>query len=152
MFVSFVTSWLLPRSSHFTRAAERVFRLTAGAEQADSGCWNAASVRRYSTATRGRCVSPSRGAALVPHARSVLEAWEAGVAAVRAAEQTRHSTLIVGMSTSLGRDGLLPAIRSRFNDRLPSVTLKLHQVGWDDPTAGLGDGSTDVAFGLATAS
>ena len=50
------------------------------------------------------------------------------------------------MSTSPGRDGLLPAIRSRFSQALPSARLALRQVGWEDPTAGLADGLSDIAF------
>lgn len=58
----------------------------------------------------------------------------------------QRSTLVVGMSTSPGRGGLLPAIRSRFAAARPEAVLRLRQVGWEDPTAGLADGSSDVAF------
>lgn len=37
-------------------------------------------------------------------------------------------------------------IRSRFNDQHPEAALTLRQVGWDDPTAGLAEGSSDVAM------
>ncbi|MCZ0989393.1 LysR substrate-binding domain-containing protein [Streptomyces diastatochromogenes] len=50
------------------------------------------------------------------------------------------------MSTSPGRGGLLPAIRSRFTAAHPEATARLRQVSWEDPTAGLADGSADVAF------
>ncbi|MEU0003473.1 LysR substrate-binding domain-containing protein [Streptomyces sp. NPDC006314] len=86
------------------------------------------------------------GEALLPHARKVLAAWEAGAAAVEAAKAVQRSTLLVGMSTSPGRGGLLPAIRSRFTTAHPDVTVRLRQLSWDDPTAGLADGETDIAF------
>jgi DNA-binding transcriptional LysR family regulator len=50
------------------------------------------------------------------------------------------------MSTSPGRGGLLPAIRSRFTALHPDAAVELRQVSWDDPTAGLADGTVDVAF------
>ncbi|MCP2352548.1 LysR substrate-binding domain-containing protein [Nonomuraea roseoviolacea] len=50
------------------------------------------------------------------------------------------------MSTSPGRGGLLPAIRSRFTALHPEATVRLRQVGWEDATAGLADGAADVAF------
>jgi DNA-binding transcriptional LysR family regulator len=63
--------------------------------------------------------------------------------AVRAAAR---GTLVVGMSTSPGRGGLLPAIRSRFTAAHPEVSVRLRQVSWEDPTAGLAGGEADVAF------
>jgi DNA-binding transcriptional LysR family regulator len=50
------------------------------------------------------------------------------------------------MSTSPVRGGLLPAIRSRFTATHPKAVIRLRQVNWEDPTAGLADGSADVAF------
>jgi DNA-binding transcriptional LysR family regulator len=50
------------------------------------------------------------------------------------------------MTTSPGRGGLLPAIRSRFTAAHPEIRLKLRQVGWEDPTAGLANRTSDVAF------
>src|ERR1700744_6408515 len=97
---------------HFTRAAEGLF-----VSQPALSKQIRMLERSFGTALFERDARQVRlteeGMALLPHARSVLEAWDAGVVAVQAAAQTRHSTLIVGMSTSLGRDGLLPAIRSR---------------------------------------
>ncbi|MDF3148774.1 LysR family substrate-binding domain-containing protein, partial [Streptomyces sp. T21Q-yed] len=45
-----------------------------------------------------------------------------------------------------GRGGLLPAIRSRFTAAHPDTVLRLRQVSWEDPTAGLAGGDADVAF------
>lgn len=86
------------------------------------------------------------GRALLPHARRVLEAWEEGADAVARARAARRTTLVVGMSTSPGRGGLLPAIRSRFTAAHPEAAVRLRQVSWEDPTAGLADGEADVAF------
>ncbi|NDZ73007.1 LysR family substrate-binding domain-containing protein, partial [Streptomyces sp. SID10362] len=49
-------------------------------------------------------------------------------------------------STSPGRGGLLPAIRSRFTAAHPEAVVRLRQMGWEDSTAGLADGTADVAY------
>ncbi len=85
------------------------------------------------------------GAALLPQARQVLAAWELGEAAVAAAKATQAAVLTIGISTSPGR-GILPAIRSRFGTAFPHAKPVLRQFSWEDPSAGLADGSSDVAF------
>ncbi|MFC9896035.1 LysR family transcriptional regulator [Nocardia sp. NPDC127579] len=85
------------------------------------------------------------GAALLPQARLVLAAWETARVAVESAKAAQAATLTIGISTSPGR-GLLPAVRSRFTATYPTAKTVLRQVGWADPTAGLADGSADLAF------
>ncbi|MFE3450059.1 LysR family substrate-binding domain-containing protein [Nonomuraea sp. NPDC059194] len=55
------------------------------------------------------------------------------------------SRLTVGMSTSVGR-GLSGTLRERFTERRPGCDLRLRQVNWTDPKAGLAEGEVDVAF------
>lgn len=86
------------------------------------------------------------GEALLPHALRILDQWDAAQQAMAAAKDTLQSRLVVGMSTSPGRRGMLPAIRSRFSADCPQAQLALRQVDWTDPSAGLADGSCDVAF------
>ncbi|MFF0000356.1 LysR family transcriptional regulator [Streptomyces avermitilis] len=85
------------------------------------------------------------GKALLPHAREVLAAWQAAEAAVEEVKTAERRTLVIGMSTSPGR-GLLPALRTRLVSRHPDAQPVLRQVNWADPSAGLADGSSDVAF------
>jgi len=85
----------------------------------------------------------SQGSALLPVARDVLAAWDRGYADARAAAHPQQ--LVVGMQTAVGRDLQRPAV-ARFRSMLPGWTVSLRLVGWDDPTAGLGDGTSDVAF------
>ncbi|KAA5832500.1 LysR family transcriptional regulator [Saccharopolyspora hirsuta] len=85
------------------------------------------------------------GEALLPRAREVLAAWRAAEAAVEEAKAAERHTLVIGMSTSPGR-GLLPALRTRLASLRPDARPVLRQVGWADPSAGLADGSSDVAF------
>jgi DNA-binding transcriptional LysR family regulator len=85
------------------------------------------------------------GEALLPHARATLAGWQAAEEAVAGAKAAERASLVIGMSTSPGR-GLLPALRARLLSAHPQARPALRQVTWADPTAGLADGSSDVAF------
>lgn len=84
-----------------------------------------------------------QGEALLPVARELLERWNAGVETARAAAPT--GTLVIGMQTAVGR-GLQQEALGTFRERLPGWEVSLRLVGWDDPSGGLADGSSDVAF------
>jgi DNA-binding transcriptional LysR family regulator len=130
---------------HFTRAAERLFVSQPALSK---------QVRMLERQLGGPLFERDRqqvrltrmGAALLPHARRVLAAWGTAWEAAEQARSEQQATLVTGMSTSPGRGGLLPAIRSRFTAAHQDATVRLRQVGWDDTTAGLADGSSDVAF------
>ncbi|WP_052851901.1 LysR family transcriptional regulator [Streptomyces avicenniae] len=130
---------------HFTRAAERLY-----VSQPALSKQIRALERQLGAPLLVRGRGPVRltpvGAALLPHARRVLAAGEAAWSAVETAKAEQRATLVIGMSTSPGRSGLLPAVRSRFTAGFPEAELRLRQVGWEDPTAGLADGSSDLAF------
>ncbi|ANP54836.1 DNA-binding transcriptional LysR family regulator [Streptomyces griseochromogenes] len=130
---------------HFTRAAEKLYVSQPALSKQIRVLERQLGAELLRRDRHGVALTAA-GEALLPHAREVLAAWEAGAAAVEAAKAAQRSTLVVGMSTSPGRGGLLPAIRSRFTAAHPEVTARLRQVGWEDPTAGLADGSADVAF------
>ncbi|MEU6282142.1 LysR family transcriptional regulator [Streptomyces sp. NPDC047028] len=130
---------------HFTRAAEGLYVSQPALSKqirALERQLGAELLRR----DRHGVVLTAAGEALLPHARKVLAAWADGAAAVEAAKAAQRSTLTVGMSTSPGRGGLLPAIRSRFTAAHPEAIARLRQTSWEDPTAGLADGGADVAF------
>ena len=130
---------------HFTRAAERLYvsqpALSKQIRLLERNLGAALFVRDRREVRLTRV-----GEALVPHARRVLGAWDEAWAALEAAKAAERTRLVIGMSTSPGRGGLLPAIRSRFTEELPAAELVLRQVGWSDSTAGLADGGCDVAF------
>jgi DNA-binding transcriptional LysR family regulator len=85
------------------------------------------------------------GAVLVSHARDVLDRWDVGVAAVNEAAGRARRVLVVGIQTSVGRD-LQRRTLAGFADRQPDWRLSLRLFSWDDPTAGLADRTSDVAF------
>ncbi|MFG3204956.1 LysR family transcriptional regulator [Streptomyces sp. NPDC048192] len=130
---------------HVTRAAEKLYVSQPALSKQIRALERQLGAELFRRGRHGVALTPA-GEALLPHARTVLAAWEAGAAAVEAAKAAQRSTLVVGMSTSPGRGGLLPAVRSRFTAAHPGVTVRLRQMSWDDPTAGLADGTADVAF------
>ncbi|MFB7447034.1 MULTISPECIES: LysR family transcriptional regulator [unclassified Streptomyces] len=130
---------------HFTRAAERLYVSQPALSKQVRSLERQLGAPLFDRDRQGVALTPV-GTALLPHARAVLAAWEEGEAAVGRARAAADGTLVVGMSTSPGRGGLLPAIRSRFTEAHPEARLRLRQVGWEDPTAGLADGTSDVAF------
>jgi DNA-binding transcriptional LysR family regulator len=130
---------------HFTRAAERLFISQPALSKQIRALERSLGVALLMR--EGRSVSLTRaGEVLLPYARETLAAWDRGLLAIAESKRVAASTLVVGMSTSPGRGGLLPAIRSRFSAAAPLAQLELRQVGWEDPTSGLADGSSDVAF------
>jgi DNA-binding transcriptional LysR family regulator len=130
---------------HFTRAAERLFVSQPALSKQVRMLERQLGAPLFDRSPQGVRLTPV-GAALLPHARRVLAAWDAGQAAAERAKSRQRATLVVGMSTSPGRGGLLPAIRSRFTAAHPEATVNLRQVSWDDSTAGLAEGRADVAF------
>ncbi|RVX45285.1 LysR family transcriptional regulator [Nonomuraea polychroma] len=84
-----------------------------------------------------------QGEVLLPFARELLERWAAGLENARAAAAT--GTLVIGIQTAVGR-GLQQAALRRFRKAMPGWEVSLRLVGWDDPSGGLLDGSSDVAF------
>jgi DNA-binding transcriptional LysR family regulator len=129
---------------HFGRAAERLFISQPALSKQIRALERQLGAPLFDRDRRTVTLTPV-GLALLPHARTILAEWTTARAAVDAAKTTQAATLVIGMSTSPGR-GLLPAIRSRVTERFPQISITLRQIAWGDPTAGLGDGSTDVAF------
>ncbi|MEU0025489.1 LysR family transcriptional regulator [Streptomyces sp. NPDC006335] len=130
---------------HFTRAAERLYVSQPALSKQIRALERQLGVELFRRDPRGVLLTEA-GEALLPHARQVLEAWAAADSAMATARAAGRGTLVVGMSTSPGRGGLLPAIRSRFTAAHPEAVVRLRQMGWQDPTAGLADGETEVAF------
>jgi DNA-binding transcriptional LysR family regulator len=130
---------------HFTQAAERLFISQPALSKQVKRLERQLGAPLFDRGREGVRLTPV-GEALLPHARRVLAAWDSGWAEAERAKSRQRATLVAGMSTSPGRGGLLAAIRSRFTALHPEAILQLRQVSWDDPTAGLADGTVDVAF------
>ncbi|MGW7272619.1 LysR family transcriptional regulator [Streptomyces sp. NPDC054864] len=130
---------------HFTRAAERLFVSQPALSKQIRALERQLGAELFARGHRGVRLT-SVGAALLPQAQRVLEHWRSAITAVEHAKAGERATLAVGMSTRPARGGLLPAIRSRFGDSLPEAEIRLRQVSWEDASAGLADGTADVAF------
>ncbi|MGY0489529.1 LysR substrate-binding domain-containing protein [Streptomyces sp. WG-D5] len=130
---------------HFTRAAERLYVSQPGLSKQIRMLEKQLGVALFERDRRDVRLTEV-GAALLPHAQRVVAEWEAAQKTVARLVADRAAALVVGMSTSPGRGGVLPAIRSRFTAAHPEARLRVRQVTWDDPTAGLADGTSDVAF------
>ncbi|WP_406122535.1 LysR family transcriptional regulator [Streptomyces sp. NBC_00989] len=130
---------------HFTRAAERLYVSQPALSKQIRALERQLGAELFRRDRQGVALTAA-GAALLPYAERVLAVWAEGASALAEVSAAERSTLVVGMSTSPGRGGLLPAIRSRFTAAHPEANVRLRQVSWDDPTAGLADGDADVAF------
>ncbi|MFG2778758.1 LysR family transcriptional regulator [Streptomyces prunicolor] len=130
---------------HFTRAAEKLYVSQPALSKQIRALERQLGAELFRRDRQGVALTAA-GAALLPYAQRVLAVWAEGASALAEVGAAERSTLVVGMSTSPGRGGLLPAIRSRFTAARPEANVRLRQVSWADPTAGLADGDADVAF------
>ncbi|GAA3387228.1 LysR family transcriptional regulator [Cryptosporangium minutisporangium] len=92
--------------------------------------------------TRRSVALTAAGAALLPHARRILQQWDD---ARRAVAGANDAVLTVGFQTRISR-GLLPAVTVAMERLLPGRQLRFRQISWADPTTGLGSGEVDVAI------
>lgn len=133
-----VAEWL-----SFTLAAESLFLSQPAVSKQVRGLEARLGTALLVRGHRSVALTPA-GAALLPHARRVLCAWDDGVASVRAATETERTTVTLGFQTRIGR-GLVPALVDRLALELPDWRLAFRQVSWDDPSVGLANGEVDVA-------
>ena len=85
------------------------------------------------------------GEALLPRAREVLGDWDRALAEATQRARAAAATLRVGFQTSVAGALYRLAVTCFRNDHPGwSVELKLHP--WSDPTAGLLDDTSDIAF------
>ncbi|TDB76251.1 LysR family transcriptional regulator [Micromonospora sp. KC723] len=127
---------------HFTRAAERLFVSQPALSKQIRALETTLGFRLFRRGTRGVRLTPA-GEAFLPAARAAIAAFARGFEAARALADRRVFT--VGMQTAVGRNLQRPALQ-RFRELTENWTVSMRLVGWHDPTAGLGDGSSDVAF------
>jgi DNA-binding transcriptional LysR family regulator len=129
---------------HFTRAAARLLITTPSLSQQVRRLEGQLGVRLFDRSSTGVRLTAS-GELLLPHARRTLAAAEELAAhAVRLAQGQTTALRLGFISYSLTE----PARRllSDYARREPAVDLQLRQYEWDDPSAGLLDGSSDAAL------
>ena len=129
---------------NFTRAAERLVlaqqALSAQVRQLETRL----GTRLFERTTRQVRLTEA-GELLLPHARAVLEALDAGMQEVEAAQRVAGAVLRVGLSgTSMVP--LTSETMRRLSARHPEVRLVVSNAGLNQPAAGLHEGTVDVAF------
>ncbi|HEU0236167.1 MAG TPA: LysR substrate-binding domain-containing protein [Candidatus Limnocylindrales bacterium] len=130
---------------NFTRAAERLHL----AQQALS-----ASIRRLEdqlgvalfVRTTRRVELTAAGSVLVDGARAVIDAASDVLERVQQVAEGRRGRLTVGFSTAAGGVPIVREILRRFAESAPDVDIRTVEHDFSDPTAGLYDGTSDVAF------
>ncbi|MGI5212691.1 LysR family transcriptional regulator [Plantactinospora sp. CA-290183] len=127
---------------HFTRAAERLFVSQPALSKQIRALERRLGFLLFARETRGVRLTPG-GEALLPAAREAIAVVTRGLEAARALADRQVFT--VGMQTAVGRDLQRPALR-RFREVAKNWTVSMRLVGWEEPTAGLADGTSDVAF------
>ncbi|HSJ20344.1 MAG TPA: LysR family transcriptional regulator [Nocardioidaceae bacterium] len=129
---------------HFTRAAARLLITTPSLSQQVRRLEGQLGVRLFDRSSTGVRLTAS-GELLLPHARRTLAAAEELAASAVRLAQGQTTVLRLGfISYSLTE----PARRllTEYARCEPDVDLQLRQYEWDDPSAGLLDGSSDAAL------
>lgn len=85
------------------------------------------------------------GEVLLEESQRLLAAAERMVSLTQEAGQRKRGTLTVGFQANAAAE-LTPKILASFKRRHPGVQVRMRSHGFADPTAGLADGSSDVAF------
>src|SRR5260370_31871462 len=129
---------------NFPRAAERLHLSQPALSKQIRGLEIALRAQLFQR-DRRQVALTAGGTALDAVARDLLRSWDEGVAAVAEAAAQEARQLRVGTLTSIGR-ALYPAVIGRFGRYQPGWQAQLRSFGWGDPTAGLRDQVTDVAF------
>jgi DNA-binding transcriptional LysR family regulator len=93
---------------------------------------------------RGAVTTPA-GEAFVADARAAVIAFDAAID--RAGRRARGETgqITVGFTAAAALE-LMPLVLAAFGERYPDVDVRLHESSFADPTGGLADGDSDVAF------
>ena len=85
----------------------------------------------------------SAGEALLHRARNLLEDWDAATKEVTTLARKEQSVLVIGLQTGVGR-GMLHTLKQALN--AIQWRPELHQVAWNDATAGVEAGDCDAGF------
>ncbi|MEV0276579.1 LysR substrate-binding domain-containing protein [Streptomyces sp. NPDC050610] len=85
------------------------------------------------------------GAEFLADARAAVEAFDSAVRAARLAGAGKSGRLTVGFLVAAAME-FAPLVLKTFDRRFPEVDVEVREFDFNDTSAGLADGSTDVAF------
>ncbi|MGW1202609.1 LysR family transcriptional regulator [Streptomyces cyaneofuscatus] len=129
---------------HFSRAAAKLFVAQQSLSKQISQLEAELGTPLLQRTSRKVELTPA-GEVFLAAAREVLARFDQGVAEARRVGQGERATLRVGFIVGAALE-LTTHILTEFIGRHPGARIELHEFGFVDPSAGLADGSTDVAF------
>ncbi|WP_312866168.1 LysR family transcriptional regulator [Streptomyces boluensis] len=129
---------------HFSRAANRLYVTQQALSKQIRELEGDIGVRLLRRTTRSVELTPA-GEALLTAARQSLAALDVGVEAARAADRGESGTVKLGFVIGAALE-LTSLIVAEFGRRHPGIRLDMREYGFADPSAGLADGSSDVAL------
>lgn len=135
---------VLAEELHFSRAAARLFLTQQALSKQLRELEAEVGVKLVHRTTRSVALTEA-GEALATAARDALAVIDAGVAAARRAHDGECATLRLGFLIGAAMELTTPLLRA-FAARHPGIRLDLREYGFADPSAGLADGSSDVAL------
>ena len=129
---------------NYRRAAERLFITQPALSTAIKQLEHQFGVQLFTRSTREVALT-DLGAAWLPQVQQVIAGVDAVVDNLVTLSGTRHGVLRVGYLIGTGADMLFRMVR-HFEAAYPEVTVEPIEFDFADPTAGLADGSAEVAI------
>lgn len=127
---------------HFRKAAERLFVSQPVLSRQIARLEQDLKARLFIRDRRSVRLT-SAGEALLHRARHLLEDWDAATKEVTTLARKEQSVLVIGLQTGVGR-GMLHTLTQALN--AIQWRPELHQVAWNDATAGVEAGDCDAGF------
>ena len=127
---------------HFRKAAERLFVSQPVLSRQIARLEQDLKARLFIRDRRSVRLT-SAGEALLHHTRHLLEDWDAATKEVTTLARKEQSVLVIGLQTGVGR-GMLHTLTQALN--AIQWRPELHQVAWNDATAGVEAGDCDAGF------
>lgn len=134
----------LAEELNFTRAAHRLHLAQQALSTQIQQLETRVGERLFDRTTRSVALTEA-GERLLPHARAVIGAIDAGLGELEAARRAARGTLRVGLATTAVVPMVGETLR-RFAKDHPDIHLAVSNHGMIDPSAGLRAGAVDVGF------
>ena len=128
----------------FSRAAERLFVSQPVLSRQVAKLERDLRVRLLEREPRHVRPTPA-GEVLLEHARRMLADWALRHGEMLRLDSESRSVLLVGQQTGIGR-GLVRRLINRLGQSCPGWRIELRQISWEDPSAGVRSGQTDIGF------
>jgi DNA-binding transcriptional LysR family regulator len=129
---------------NFTRAASRLHIVQQALSKSVAQLEARLRVRLLDRSTRQVSLTPA-GKDFLERAREALAAVDQAVASAERHATGRAGSLRVGLCATGGLE-LTPLLLGAYAERYPDIEVQVRRFDFDDPRAGTGDGTTDVAI------